>query len=1146
MDTFVTLLNASGLWLVLQLGRMSIELTILAGIVLAALYALRVKSPALRHLFWGLLLAKPVATLLVASPLSLYGFLWPPATETMFTRPPLPVVMETLPIDQPKPAVAILEMGPAPEATPPAPPFWRNIDRYGLASLCWVIGAGALGLRLLIGCVYVAFLRSTAITQREGLLASLTAEAGKTLRLRRRVRIATTTVCHGPVLAGIVRPVILLPEEMAGSLSARQLKLVITHELAHAKRWDNLVLLIQRLAEMLLFFHPVVWFCGWMMRREAEAACDDMVVAAYGDGEGAGAAAYADSLTRVAEMRCGITRRLLVNTFAAAESNFHRRIRRILDGHPRRMTLGFALAAISALILIGVLGLPTVASKPEASAPVSDIEIKLAKTGTIVFENTHLTEILDFISASVNPLNFVVDWRVVEKPGEAPGVEVSEPKGGPYTVVTDGMVQSIDVRDKPWREVLQALLEPLGLIFDTQPNYVWISSQAMLDTDAKRPGIPERYPNTQILKRLKSPVALEFENIHLRDLLDFFADSYDINMILDDCVIPPLADGKSTCKRPRYVTDGWVPCLKLRDIPVDEAIEALLRPMDLIPVVQYNFLLITSDRDMELATELDRHEDKTDSTNPSAETTDFTLPNSIVFMNPGESILKTLQGRISIEFEDIHIMDILEFMSDSWDINFALDYRAVRPKSLENSSQHGNQAANDGRMPYINLRSMPMQEALESMFLALDLIGVVKTDHVWVTSKEMMAADAKEPAYILQDPSEEFRQQLNVPIGIEFEGIHVAEILDFIADSWDINFMLDHRVIKSGSGSLGETKTPRYISDGHVPYVNLKNVPILEALVALLRPMNLVPVVKTNHVWVTTYEMLDQITENPGANDSITESSDTASSPLSSASTTLNPAPEWTDDPGEVSSDRADLTKYQIEAMVLTGPVETIEEIVHQWRPVDNVQVLPGDTRVFLASDRDGKQAMLDRLKEYPDLELLSAPRVNVLSSEDMAKLGYLAEEVPVADVGEEGSIRAILKNPAPTEVFEKNIGYYSDSLVAFFRQEKYCSFILNITSHPLTKNGEEESTPDYAGMALAAAVHQTADPGVVDLRLYFNRKTISEPSRRLAFWQPKGPRTSHESPVSLEFPTQLGHSLGLLVEDQAPEHKVLALLTIE
>ncbi len=121
---------------------------------------------------------------------------------------------------------------------------------------------------------------------------------------------------------------------------------------------------------MVLFFHPVMWLCGRAMRREAEAACDDAVIAVYG-----GSAAYADSLVRVAEFNGGLTRRLLVNTFAATESNLGRRVRRILDGRTGRMTLGLGLASVAALALIGCLGLPTAAQRKSAPAkPVSPVE----------------------------------------------------------------------------------------------------------------------------------------------------------------------------------------------------------------------------------------------------------------------------------------------------------------------------------------------------------------------------------------------------------------------------------------------------------------------------------------------------------------------------------------------------------------------------------------------------------------------------------------------------------------------------------------------------------------------------------------------------------------------------------------------------
>ncbi|MFO7956733.1 MAG: hypothetical protein R6X33_06495 [Candidatus Brocadiia bacterium] len=79
MTQLVQLLNEFGGWLLRHLGRLSIEFVVLAIVVLVVIRLLRVHSPRLRHLFWGLVLAKPVVTFLIASPLSLYWFLRPAA-----------------------------------------------------------------------------------------------------------------------------------------------------------------------------------------------------------------------------------------------------------------------------------------------------------------------------------------------------------------------------------------------------------------------------------------------------------------------------------------------------------------------------------------------------------------------------------------------------------------------------------------------------------------------------------------------------------------------------------------------------------------------------------------------------------------------------------------------------------------------------------------------------------------------------------------------------------------------------------------------------------------------------------------------------------------------------------------------------------
>jgi beta-lactamase regulating signal transducer with metallopeptidase domain len=355
----VALLNRLGVWLVGHLWMLSLELAVLAGAIFAAIRLLRVRSPRMRHLFWSLVLAKPVVTFLVASPISLYVFLRPlPAPPA-----PAPVVLQA-------PAVVDRHVRPEmpvggwPRPTPRVPvavetaPWWEGFTAHGAAAAVWLVVATALALRLVVGFAFVSFLRHTATVQRQGPLADLVADASRALRTRRRVPVALSRVVHGPVLAGVLRPCIILPEGLASELPADRLRMIVAHELAHARRFDNLALLVQRLAEVVLFFHPAVWICGWVMRREAEAACDDAVISAFGR-----SAEYADSLARVAEIRTGLTRKLLINTFAAAESNYSARVRRILRGRSGRAKFRLTALAMLALALMALIGLPRAAAR---------------------------------------------------------------------------------------------------------------------------------------------------------------------------------------------------------------------------------------------------------------------------------------------------------------------------------------------------------------------------------------------------------------------------------------------------------------------------------------------------------------------------------------------------------------------------------------------------------------------------------------------------------------------------------------------------------------------------------------------------------------------------------------------------------------
>lgn len=104
-------------------------------------------------------------------------------------------------------------------------------------------------------------------------------ELANKLNISKNVKLRESLAVKVPVVIGWLRPVILLPSSAITGLSVRQLELILAHELAHIRRHDYLVNLLQKIAETLLFYHPAVWWLSGVVRQERENCCDDLAIA---------------------------------------------------------------------------------------------------------------------------------------------------------------------------------------------------------------------------------------------------------------------------------------------------------------------------------------------------------------------------------------------------------------------------------------------------------------------------------------------------------------------------------------------------------------------------------------------------------------------------------------------------------------------------------------------------------------------------------------------------------------------------------------------------------------------------------------------------------------------------------------------------
>ena len=228
----------------------------------------------------------------------------------------------------------------------------------------WLAGVILLSSRLLVSWVRARNLvrhGSQPATPEWQRLASSLSDA---LGLRRAVTLLESAAVEVPSVIGSLRPIILLPASALTGLTPEQIEMVLAHELAHIRRHDFLVNLLQAVVETLMFFHPAVWWMSRRVRIERENCCDDLAVSVCGN-----PLQYARALTRLEELRANALPVLV----AANGGSLLDRIRRIAAGRAESTSStsrwAAAVAMLSILIIaIAVPTLPALAQREEKKA----------------------------------------------------------------------------------------------------------------------------------------------------------------------------------------------------------------------------------------------------------------------------------------------------------------------------------------------------------------------------------------------------------------------------------------------------------------------------------------------------------------------------------------------------------------------------------------------------------------------------------------------------------------------------------------------------------------------------------------------------------------------------------------------------------
>jgi beta-lactamase regulating signal transducer with metallopeptidase domain len=291
----------------------------------------------------------------------------------------------------------------------------------------WLAGVILLASRFVGGWLLVLRLRRSATPVAER-FEELLARVSERLRVSRAVRLCQSALVEAPTVVGHLRPIILIPASALLGLTPQQLEAVLAHELAHVRRYDYVVNLLQLAAETLLFYHPAAWWLSRRIRAEREHACDDAAVEATGD-----VLLYARTLAALEHMRGAHTHAAAL-ALAANGGSLMQRIQRLVNTNQRRPARPPVVAAalVVALLCGALIGgralVPAEAKSPRAAnagspiLPRREVAVTFVTFPGNIYDDGRLTnktrKLLRALAANdVQAVAFVNDARLHKEDG---------------------------------------------------------------------------------------------------------------------------------------------------------------------------------------------------------------------------------------------------------------------------------------------------------------------------------------------------------------------------------------------------------------------------------------------------------------------------------------------------------------------------------------------------------------------------------------------------------------------------------------------------------------------------------------------------------------------------------------------------------
>ncbi|MGH9411071.1 MAG: M56 family metallopeptidase [Vicinamibacterales bacterium] len=218
-----------------------------------------------------------------------------------------------------------------------------------IAAVAWIVGVFAVLVRFMGGWWLTRSLVAKARPVRDAEMRRMTDALALRAGVKRAIGLVESYSIEAPVAVGWRKPYVVIPVGALPHLSRDEMSAVLAHEVAHIRRRDYAINLLQSFTEVPLFFSPAVAWIARAVREAREFCCDDDAVASIGDRRH-----YVEALVRLAGFH---TIKRVHSAVGISGPRLVTRIRRLLQEESMpRLSLVRIVALVGALGLIAVSG----------------------------------------------------------------------------------------------------------------------------------------------------------------------------------------------------------------------------------------------------------------------------------------------------------------------------------------------------------------------------------------------------------------------------------------------------------------------------------------------------------------------------------------------------------------------------------------------------------------------------------------------------------------------------------------------------------------------------------------------------------------------------------------------------------------------